>query len=70
MSEKIETNSKASKFKVGDSVRTTKYKKIFSEGYTEIWSKEIFAIDSVLKTNPWAYRIKDSNRKKSNRKLL
>ena len=26
---------------------------ILSKGYTENWSKEIFAIDSVLKTNPW-----------------
>ena len=54
MTEKIETISKAPKFKVND---------IFSEGYTENWSREIFIIDSVLKTNPWTYKIKDLNRK-------
>ena len=35
LTSKIETNPKASKFKVGDSVRITKYKNIFSKGYTE-----------------------------------
>ena len=35
--EKIETNSKAPKFKINDRVRITKYKNIFSKGYTEDW---------------------------------
>ena len=38
-----------------DRVRITKYKKyknLFSKGYTENWSREIFIIDSLLKTNP------------------
>ena len=52
LTEKTETNSKAPKFKVNDRVRITKYKNIFSKGYTENWSREIFIIDSVLKTNP------------------
>ena len=26
---------------------------------TENWSREIFTIDFVLKTNPWTYKIKD-----------
>ena len=30
----------------------TKYKNIFSKGYTENRSKEIFVIDSVSKNNP------------------
>ena len=34
------------------------YKNIFSKGYTENWSREIFIIDSVLKTNPWNYKVK------------
>ena len=50
---------KASKFKVVGSVTNTKYKKIFIKGYTKKWSKEIFLIDSVLKTNAWTYKIKD-----------
>ena len=64
MTGKIETNHKAPKFKVNDRVRTTKYKNVFSKGYTENWSIEIFIIDSVLKTSPWTYRLKDLNREK------
>ena len=37
---------------VNDRVRITKYKNIFTKGYTENWSREIFIINSVLKTNP------------------
>ena len=39
------------KFKVNDRVRITKYKIIFSKGYTEHWSREMFIINSVLKNN-------------------
>ena len=46
---KTETNPKAPKFRVNDRVRITKYKNIFSKGYTENWSREIFVIDSVFK---------------------
>ena len=35
LTEKIETNYKAHKFKVNDRVRTTKYKNTFSKDYTE-----------------------------------
>ena len=59
--EKIETNSKAPKFKVNDRVRITKYKNVFSKCYSEIWLREIFIIDSVLKTIPWTYKLKDLN---------
>ena len=38
------------------------YKNIFSNNYTEEWSKEIFSFDSVLKTNPWTYKIKGLNK--------
>ena len=38
LTEKIETNHKAPKFKVNDRVRITKYKDIFSGNYTENWS--------------------------------
>ena len=37
---KIETNHKASKFNVTDKVRITKYKHIFSKGYTKNRSRE------------------------------
>ena len=45
-------------------MRTTKYKNIFSKGYTENWSSEIFIINFVLKTNPGTYKIKDLNEEK------
>ena len=61
LTEKIETNAEAPKFKVDDGVRIAKYKNIFSKGYTKNWSRKIFIIDSVLKTNPWTYKIKDLN---------
>ena len=64
LTENIETNLKSPKFKLGDRVRITKYENIFSKGYTENWSKEIYVIDSMLKTNPWPYDIKYSNREK------
>ena len=48
LTKKIETNPKAPKFKVNDSVRITNYKNIFSKSYSENWLKEI-----LLKTNPW-----------------
>ena len=64
MTEKIETNPKVPKFKVNDRARMTKYKNIFSKGYTENWSREIFIIGSVLKANPWTYKIKDLNGEK------
>ena len=59
LTEKIETNLKAPRFKVSVRVRVTKYKNIFSKGYTENWSRGIFFIDSVLKTNPWTHETKD-----------
>ena len=49
---------------MNDRVRITKYKNIFSKGYTENWSREIIIINYVLKTNPWIYKIKDLNGEK------
>ena len=58
---KIDTNLKAPKFKLNDRVRITKYKNIFSKGYTENWSREIFISNFSFKTNPWTYKVKDLN---------
>ena len=44
LTEKIETNSKAPKFKVNDKVGITKYKNIFSKCYNDDWSREIFIL--------------------------
>ena len=52
LTENIESSDKAPKFKDGDRVRISKYKNIFSKGYIKNRSREIFAIDSVLETNP------------------
>ena len=52
------------RFKIGAIVRITKYKNIFSKVYSRSWSREIFEIDSVLKTNLWKYKIKDLNNEK------
>ena len=64
LTEKIEVNPKAPKFKVNDRVRISKYKNIFSKGYTKNWSRRILVIDSVLKTNPWTYKFEDLNGEK------
>ena len=39
--------NKHRKFKVGDTVRISKYKNIFAKGYTPNWSEEIFVIKKV-----------------------
>ena len=39
-----EINNKDPKFKVGDHVRISKYKKIFAKGYILNWSEEVFVI--------------------------
>ena len=56
-----EVNDKGSKFKVGDHVRLSKYKKIFTKGYTPNWSEEVFVIKEVKDTVPWTYVITDLN---------
>ena len=43
-----ETNEKDPKFKVGDHVRISKYKNIFSKGYAPNWSEEIFVVKKKL----------------------
>ena len=50
------------KFKVGDRVRISKYKrKVFDKGYTSNWTEEIFTVDKIQYTNPITYKIKDLN---------
>ena len=48
------------KFKIGDEVRISKYKrKVFDKGYTPNWSEEIFTVDKIQYTNPITYKLKD-----------
>ena len=56
-----ETNKKSPKFKVGDNVRISKYKNIFTKGYTPNWSEEVFIVNKVQNTVPWTYLINDLN---------
>ena len=58
---KKESNDKNPKFKVGDHVRISKYKKIFAKGYIPNWSEEIFVIKKIKNTVPWTYVINDLN---------
>ena len=58
---KKEVNDKDLKFKVGDHVRISKYKNIFTKGYTPNCSEEVFVIKKVKNTVPWTYVINDLN---------
>ena len=54
-----EFNKKNPKFEIGDHVRISKYKNVFSKGYLPNWSEEIFIINKVKNTVPWPYLIND-----------
>ena len=56
-----ESNKRNPKFKVGDHVRISKYKNIFTKGYTPNWSEEVFIISKIKNTVPWTYAINDLN---------
>lgn len=49
------------KFKVGDKVRISKNREVFTKGYTPNWSNEIFSIKKVHYTNPTTYLLEDSH---------
>ena len=56
-----EYNKKDSRFNVNDRVRISKFKNIFTKGYTPNWSKEIFIINKINDTVPYTYILKDLN---------
>ena len=41
------------KFTVGDNIRTSKYKNIFTKGYVPNWPDEVFVVTKVKNTVPW-----------------
>jgi len=47
-------------FKIGDKVRISKYKHVFSKGYLPNWTNEVFTIHRIQPTNPETYLLKDS----------
>ena len=56
-----EVNDKDPKFKVGDHVRISKCKNIFTKGYTPNWSEETFVIKEIKNAVPWTYATNDRN---------
>ena len=61
LNDNTEPSSKP-KFKVGDKVRISKYKrKVFDKRYTPNWTEEVFTIDKIQYTNPITYKLKDLN---------
>ena len=54
-------NEKRSRFKVGDRVRTSKFKNIFAKGCTPDWSREISIVNKINGTIPYTYNIKGLN---------
>ena len=48
-----QASSTKPKFKVGDKVRISKYKrKVFDKGYTPNWTEEVFTVDKIQYSNP------------------
>ena len=47
------------KFKVGDTVRVSKYKSIFAKGYEANFTEEIFRVSKVLRGDPTVHEIED-----------
>ena len=54
---KKEVSDKNTKFKVGDHVRISKHKNVFTKGYMPNWSEEIFIIKKIKNSVPWTYVI-------------
>ena len=59
-SDEIYKQVKKPKFRIGDKVRISKYKrKLFDKGFTPNWTEESFVIDDILSTKPVTYRVVD-----------
>ena len=56
-----EVNDKDPKFKVGDHVRISKYKNIFTKRYMPNLCEEVFVVSKIKNTVPWTYVINDLN---------
>ena len=58
----MEPLSSKPKFKVGDMIGISKYKrKVFDKGYTPNWTEEVFPVDAIQYTNPITYKLRDLN---------
>jgi hypothetical protein len=47
------------KFKVGESIRISKFKSIFTKGYLPNFTEEVFEIKQVIFTKPIVYKLED-----------
>ena len=56
-----ESKEKNPRFKVGDHVRISKYKNIFTKGYAPNWSEESFVVRKIKNIVSWTYAISDLN---------
>ena len=77
-----EINEEDPKFKIGDIVRISKYKNIFTKGYVPNWSEEVFLLQKlkilfrghmllvILKTKKLLERFMKKNCKKQIKKCL
>ena len=59
-----DSNVSKPKFKVGDHVRISKYKKIFAERCNQNWSEEVFVVIKIKNTVLWTFVISDLNGEK------
>ena len=57
-----ENNYESPTFKVGDNVRISRYKNIFTKDYVLNWSETVFVITKIKNTVSWAHVISDLNR--------
>ncbi|KAL4091148.1 hypothetical protein QTP88_025885 [Uroleucon formosanum] len=51
--------NRKNKFNIGDNVRISTYKGVFTKGYLPIWSTEIFKIVKINDTLPITYQLQD-----------
>ena len=56
---KVKRTKKKAKFKIGQSVRITRFKGPFEKGYEMTYTFEVYEIHSVKKTQPITYVLKD-----------
>ena len=59
-----ENNKESPKFEVSDNVKIPKYKNTFVKVCVPYWSEEVFVIEKVKNTVPWAYAISNLNGEK------
>jgi len=49
------------KFKIGDEVRIQKKNEVFEKSFTPNWTKEVFNVSKIQRTNPITFKITDYN---------